>query len=118
MADDDQTRDLPPEEPGGEPGGGGPGEPAPQTPEGEPTRELPPAAEQPTQEQPSPAAAPGPRRLTRSRDDRLVAGVCGGLGKYFGIDPVIFRVASVALVFLGGVGALLYLAAILLVPSE
>jgi phage shock protein PspC (stress-responsive transcriptional regulator) len=48
----------------------------------------------------------------------LIAGVCGGLGKYFGIDPVIFRVASVALIFLGGAGALLYLAAILLVPDE
>jgi phage shock protein PspC (stress-responsive transcriptional regulator) len=118
MTDDDQTRDLPPEEPEGESGGGGPGEPAPQTPEGEPTHELPPAAEQPTQEQPSPAAAPGPRRLKRSRDDRLIAGVCGGLGRYFGIDPVIFRVGAVALVFLGGAGVLLYLAAILLVPSE
>ena len=118
MADDDQTRDLPLEEPEGESGGGGPGEPAPQTPEGEPTRELPPAAEEPTREQPAPAAAPGPRRLKRSRDDRLIAGVCGGLGKYFGIDPVIFRVAAVALVFLGGAGALLYLAAILLVPDE
>ena len=118
MADDDQTRDLPPEEPEGKPGGGGPGEPAPQTPEGEPTHELPPAAEEPTREQPTPAAAPGPRRLKRSRDDRLIAGVCGGLGRYFGIDPVIFRVAAVALVFLGGAGALLYLAAILLVPDE
>jgi phage shock protein PspC (stress-responsive transcriptional regulator) len=130
MADDDQTRKLPPEEPEG----GGPGEPAAPKNEGEtggdeqaapapgapeePTHELPPAAEDPTREQPSPAAAPGPRRLTRSRDDRLIAGVCGGLGRYFGIDPVIFRVAAVALVFLGGAGALLYLAAILLVPSE
>jgi phage shock protein PspC (stress-responsive transcriptional regulator) len=130
MADDDQTRQLPPEEPEGggsgdptapktegEPGGDDPAAPAPGAPE-EPTHELPPAAEEPTREQPSPAAAPGPRRLTRSRDDRLIAGVCGGLGRYFGIDPVIFRVAAVALIFLGGAGALLYLAAIFLVPNE
>ena len=130
MADDDQTRQLPPEEPegggpgepaapktDGEPGGDEPAAPAPGAPE-EPTHELPPAAEEPTREQPSPAAAAGPRRLTRSRDDRLVAGVCGGLGKYFGVDPVIFRVAAVALIFLGGAGALLYLAAIFLVPNE
>src|ERR671935_677467 len=69
--------------------------------------------EQPTQPQP-----PEPKRLTRARDDRLIAGVCGGLGKYFGVDPVLFRVAAVALVFFGGAGVLLYLAAILLIPQE
>src|SRR3954452_14105784 len=90
MTDDDQTRQLPPGDP--------------------------PPDEEPTREQTPPA--PEPRRLKRSRDDRLIAGVCGGLGRYFGIDPVIFRGAAVALVFLGGAGAVLYLAAILLVPSE
>lgn len=58
------------------------------------------------------------RRLTRSRDDRVIAGVCGGLGRYFGIDPVIFRIGAVALAFVGGAGLLLYLAALLLMPSE
>jgi phage shock protein PspC (stress-responsive transcriptional regulator) len=78
--------------------------------------ELPPGDtpdEQPTGEQPS-----APRRLTRSRDDRLIAGVCGGLGRYFDVDPVLFRVAAVALTFFGGAGALLYLAAVLLVPGD
>src|SRR5947207_2838317 len=78
------------------------------------TRQLPPGLEP----DPAPEAQPEPRRLKRSRDDRLIAGVCGGLGRYFGIDPVIFRVGAVALVFLGGAGVLLYLAAILLVPEE
>jgi phage shock protein PspC (stress-responsive transcriptional regulator) len=59
-----------------------------------------------------------PRRLLRSRDDRLVGGVCGGLGRYFRIDPIIFRIAFVALVFAGGAGALLYLAALIFVPPE
>jgi phage shock protein PspC (stress-responsive transcriptional regulator) len=86
--------------------------------ENDETRQLPPGdppEDEPTREQPQPEE---PRRLKRSRDDRLIAGVCGGLGRYFGIDPVIFRVGAVALIFLGGAGALLYLAAILLVPDE
>src|SRR5918996_6377337 len=61
---------------------------------------------------------PVPRKLLRSRDDRVVAGVAGGLGKYFGVDPVFFRVGFVALAFLGGLGVFLYPAALLFVPSE
>jgi phage shock protein PspC (stress-responsive transcriptional regulator) len=60
----------------------------------------------------------GPKRLTRSRSDRMVGGVCGGLGRYFNVDPLLFRIGAVALVFLGGAGLLLYLAALLLVPNE
>jgi phage shock protein PspC (stress-responsive transcriptional regulator) len=60
----------------------------------------------------------GPKRLTRSRDDRIIGGVCGGLGRYFNVDPLLFRIGAVALVFLGGAGILLYLAALLLVPNE
>jgi phage shock protein PspC (stress-responsive transcriptional regulator) len=70
---------------------------------------------------PEPAAtATGrePRRLYQSRDERMIAGVCGGIAEYFGIDPVIVRVIAVALVFAGGAGLLAYLAAWLLVPDE
>jgi phage shock protein PspC (stress-responsive transcriptional regulator) len=70
---------------------------------------------QPPQEPPAP---PGPRRFLRSRDDRVIGGVAGGLGRYFNVDPVFFRVGFVALAFLGGIGILLYLAALLFVPSE
>ena len=73
-------------------------------------------------EQPKPqseeAPPPRPRRLLRSREDRVVGGVAGGLGKYFNVDPVFFRVGLVALAFLGGVGVFLYLAGLLFVPSE
>ncbi|HEX2103423.1 MAG TPA: PspC domain-containing protein [Solirubrobacteraceae bacterium] len=62
-------------------------------------------------------AADGPRRLYRSRDERMIGGVCGGLAEYFGIDPVIVRIIAVALVFAGGAGILAYLAAWLLVPE-
>jgi phage shock protein PspC (stress-responsive transcriptional regulator) len=48
----------------------------------------------------------------------MVSGVCGGLARYFNIDPVIVRIAAVALIFVGGAGLLMYLAAILLVPNE
>jgi phage shock protein PspC (stress-responsive transcriptional regulator) len=58
------------------------------------------------------------RRLTRSRDDRVVAGVAAGFARYFGIDPVFTRIAAVALAFVGGAGLLLYLAALLLMPSD
>ena len=69
-------------------------------------------------EDPTQPQEPPQRRLTRPRDDRLIAGVCAGLGRYFNVDPVLFRVAAVALIFFGGAGVLLYLAAILLVPNE
>jgi phage shock protein PspC (stress-responsive transcriptional regulator) len=88
-------------------------------PDQEPTVEGPqaPAGDQPTAEQP-PADGPGPKRLTRTRGDRVIGGVCGGLGRYFNVDPLLFRIGAVALVFVGGAGILLYLAALLLVPNE
>ena len=49
------------------------------------------------------------RRLHRSETDRVVAGVAGGLGEYFGVDPVWFRVGFVILTVGGGAGLLIYL---------
>jgi phage shock protein PspC (stress-responsive transcriptional regulator) len=68
-------------------------------------------------EQPTTSQPPEPRRLYRSRDERIVGGVCGGLAEYFAIDPLIVRIIAVALVFAGGAGFLAYLAAWLLVPE-
>lgn len=48
----------------------------------------------------------------------MLGGVAGGLGRYFNIDPVIFRIGAVALTLAGGIGIFLYLAALLFVPSE
>ena len=59
-----------------------------------------------------------PKRLLRSRDDRVLAGICGGLGKYFDKDPVLFRIALVVLLFSFGIGLGLYLLGILLIPNE
>jgi phage shock protein PspC (stress-responsive transcriptional regulator) len=67
----------------------------------------------------APAPEPsGAKRLTRSSSDRVIAGVCGGIGRYFGIDPVICRVIVIVLVFFGGAGILGYGAAWLLVPRD
>jgi phage shock protein PspC (stress-responsive transcriptional regulator) len=57
-------------------------------------------------------------RIRRSRSDRKVAGVAGGLGRHLDIDPVILRVAFVVLTFFGGVGLLLYVALWLLLPED
>ncbi|MGN6780853.1 MAG: PspC domain-containing protein [Marmoricola sp.] len=57
-------------------------------------------------------------RLRRSTDDRYVAGVAGGLGRHFGIDPAIVRVLFVVLAFFGGASIPAYIACWLLVPEE
>ncbi len=57
-------------------------------------------------------------RLSRSRSDRYLGGVAGGLGDYFGIDPVVFRILFVALTLAGASGVALYIIAWLLVPAE
>ncbi|MDT0260235.1 PspC domain-containing protein [Jatrophihabitans lederbergiae] len=60
---------------------------------------------------------PGVRPLRRSRGDRMISGVAGGLGEYFIVDAVIFRVLFAVLSFFGGVGLLLYGMAWLLIPE-
>jgi phage shock protein PspC (stress-responsive transcriptional regulator) len=56
--------------------------------------------------------------MRRSRDDRYIAGVCGGLARYLNIDPIIVRVIMAALVVVGGVGIVIYIATWLLAPVE
>lgn len=59
-----------------------------------------------------------PVLLRRSKTDRVVGGVAGGLGRYLGIDPVILRIAFVLLAISGGSGVLLYLIAWIAIPEE
>ena len=61
---------------------------------------------------------PATKRLQRSREDRMLAGVSGGLARYFEIHPAIFRVGFVVLTLLGGAGILIYAAAALVIPDE
>lgn len=58
----------------------------------------------------------GPRRLRRSRQDRVLAGVCGGLGRYLDLDPVVLRIVTVALIFTG-VGIPAYIIAWIAIPE-
>ena len=59
------------------------------------------------------------KRLYRSREDRMLAGVCGGLGVYLNIDPTVIRLALLLLVLFGmGTGVIVYVIAWLLVPEE
>ncbi|MDD5089930.1 MAG: PspC domain-containing protein [Candidatus Wallbacteria bacterium] len=58
------------------------------------------------------------KRFYRSRSDAVVAGVCGGLGAYLEIDPVIIRCIWAALAFAGGTGILAYVFLWVIVPYE
>jgi phage shock protein C len=59
-----------------------------------------------------------PHVLRRSRHDKMIAGVCGGLGRYLGVDPVLLRIAFVVLAIAGGSGILIYIVAIIVIPEE
>lgn len=60
-----------------------------------------------------------PKRLYRSRKDRMIAGVCGGLAEYFNIDPVIVRVIAVLLLLPGGMpGFVPYIILWIVVPEN
>jgi phage shock protein C len=65
-----------------------------------------------------PPTGPEPRVLRRSRDERVIGGVCGGLGRYLGIDPVLLRIAFVILAIAGGGGILLYVVSWILIPEQ
>jgi phage shock protein C len=58
------------------------------------------------------------RKLYRSRTDRKLAGVCGGLAQYFNSDATLIRVLFVVLALLGGPGLVIYLLMWILVPEE
>src|SRR5919201_2870655 len=94
------------------------------TPTAEPSREEPDreSTSEPLREEPKGESTteqiPQPRRLTRSSSDRVIAGVAGGLGRYFGVDPVIFRIGFALSLFFGGLGALAYLLLAVFVPTD
>jgi phage shock protein PspC (stress-responsive transcriptional regulator) len=66
---------------------------------------------------PPPPPASGQRLLRRNRTSRVAAGVCSGLGDYFGIDPVLFRVLFATAAFFAGAGILAYLLAWAAIPD-
>lgn len=58
------------------------------------------------------------KKLYRSYDNRMIAGICGGIGEYFDIDPTIVRLIAVIFVFVWGFGIVLYLLAWIIIPNE
>ena len=59
-----------------------------------------------------------PKKLYRSRTDRMICGVCGGIGEYFNIDATIVRLLFVLLGVTGGTGILAYFIAAIIIPDE
>jgi len=58
------------------------------------------------------------KKLYRSKKNRMIAGVCGGLGEYFNIDPTIMRLAAVALIFASGAGLIAYIIGWIIIPER
>jgi len=58
------------------------------------------------------------KRLYRSKTDKLLGGVCGGIAEYFSIDPVLVRLLWLALLFAGGAGILAYIIAWIIIPLK
>jgi len=58
------------------------------------------------------------KRLYRSQTDSTIAGVCGGLGEYFAIDPAFIRIVAVLLIFADGIGVLGYIIAWIVIPKR
>ncbi|WP_292485362.1 PspC domain-containing protein [Methanohalobium sp.] len=56
-------------------------------------------------------------KLTKSKSDRMLAGVCGGIAEYFDVDPVLVRVAFVVLALVNGLGILLYIILAIVMPE-
>ena len=58
------------------------------------------------------------KRVYRSKKNKMLAGVCGGIAEYFEVDPVLVRLLFVLLLFMGFVGIIIYLVAWLLIPEN
>lgn len=63
-------------------------------------------------------ATADPRKLYRSRKDRLLAGICGGLAEFFDADPTLLRLITLLLIFLGGLSFWLYIILWIVVPEQ
>ena len=58
------------------------------------------------------------KRLYRSKKNKIIAGVCAGIGEYFEVDPVLIRLLWVIFVLMGGSGILAYIIAWIIIPEE
>jgi len=58
------------------------------------------------------------KKLYRSKKDRMIAGVCGGIAEYFDVDPTLIRLLTVIFVLLGGAGVICYIIAWIIIPKN
>lgn len=58
------------------------------------------------------------KRLYKSRKNRIIAGVCGGIAEYFNVDPVLVRVIAVLLFFAGGAALIAYIVGMIIIPQQ
>ena len=58
------------------------------------------------------------KRLVKSQSNRMICGVCAGVGEYFGIDPTVIRLLWILLTFCGGSGLLAYIIASVVIPEN
>ena len=58
------------------------------------------------------------KKLYRSDENKMIAGVCGGIAEYFGVDPTLIRLAWVVFSLLGGSGLLAYILAAIIIPRD
>ncbi len=58
------------------------------------------------------------KKFQRTRNEKVISGVCGGLGNYFDIDPIIFRFAFIALLLAGGSSIFIYIILVIVIPKE
>ena len=58
------------------------------------------------------------KRLYRSRKDKMLAGICGGLAEYFAVDPSLVRIACVLLCLYAGTGLLVYILDAIIIPED
>lgn len=58
------------------------------------------------------------KKLYKSRTDRMICGICGGIGEYFGVDSTLIRLLVVVLSISGGTGIVAYLIAAMIIPME
>jgi phage shock protein C len=79
---------------------------------------TPPPAPASTPTPPPAPTASGPKRLYRSRNDRMISGLCAGVADYLGVDPTLVRVLTVLSLFLPGPQILAYLIGWIIVPEE
>ncbi len=57
------------------------------------------------------------KKLTKSATNRMLCGVCAGVGEYLGIDPTVIRLLWVLLTFMGGSGLIAYIIAAIIIPE-